>query len=226
MLTSAPCSARSSACFSQKRASANPGEGARKCRVGPALHQPRRVVQHARAAQRLDQLQFTEIEVAELQVAGQQLGPLPALGIGVARTGTSTGPAIAGPAGNRRGRRRSGRGRARECCRDGSPRAGGWRRGRQPPQRRRGSPPPAPRSRARSGLPRGLGQHARLQHGEACIRTQALAGQARAVHGRGAGAPTACSRPKVRPSSSRAPAPSSSGALPGCSGKAAKRKPW
>src|SRR3989440_10390051 len=54
----------------------DPGEGAREGRVAPAVRHPGGMVQHAQAAQRLDEEQFAEVEVRELPITGEQLAPL------------------------------------------------------------------------------------------------------------------------------------------------------
>src|SRR2546430_4807234 len=54
----------------------DPGESAREGRVAPAVRHPGGMVQHAQAAQRLDEEQFAEVEVPELPITGEQLAPL------------------------------------------------------------------------------------------------------------------------------------------------------
>src|SRR6266550_1181791 len=54
----------------------DPGKGAREGRVAPAVRHPGGMVQHAQAAQRLDEEQFAEVEIRELPVTGKHLAPL------------------------------------------------------------------------------------------------------------------------------------------------------
>src|ERR1700733_12010645 len=50
--------------------------------IPPAMRHPRRVVQHAQRAQRLDELQFTKVKIRKLQISLHELRPLSLLIIG------------------------------------------------------------------------------------------------------------------------------------------------
>src|SRR4030095_12690992 len=54
-----------------------PGKGGRKSRIVPAPRNPRRIMDQAQGAQRLDEMKLASIEVMEALVAGQKLGELP-----------------------------------------------------------------------------------------------------------------------------------------------------
>src|SRR6185436_15979243 len=62
-----------------------PGEGARKCRVMPAVRDPARVMQHAQAAQTFHQRQFGEIELAKQLITLHERSPGRLLAGGIAR---------------------------------------------------------------------------------------------------------------------------------------------
>src|SRR5712671_328825 len=63
---------------------AKPGERPREGRVGPALGDPGRMVEHAHGAQHFDEARLAMIDAGKALVPGQQLAPLPSLLVRIA----------------------------------------------------------------------------------------------------------------------------------------------
>ena len=211
----ASCSNRSAMCRSQKRASRKPRKGARKRRIVPAVRDPRRVMQDAQRAQRFDQRELGEVELAKQLVTFHERRPRRLLARGIARRGTSTGPGCADPTCSRPDRRTAGRFRATGCCRHGN-RRGCAARGSGPKLSKhcRTRPITCSLTRAYCSSSASGTKPLSITCARARVRRGARASSAGPMRETRARLPMACMRASVRPSKVSVASSSSSGARP------------